>query len=90
MEIREKIFGSENLDVAISYYNLGRVFFATRDYEKALDFHFKALDIRKIKLNPTHPDIALSYEHIAEVYNAKGDMVNALKYYSLASSTSNI
>ena len=50
-------------------------------YDKALEYYQKALEIRKQVLGESHPDIALSYNSIGYIYSAQGDYALALEYY---------
>ncbi len=52
------------------------------DNDKALEYYFKILEIRKETLPPNHPDIARSYNNIGSIYSNKGDNDKALEYYS--------
>lgn len=60
--------------IGVTYYNQG-------DYEKALDFYFKALAIREKVLGTEHPDTAISYNNIGVAYDRLGDYEKALDYY---------
>jgi Tfp pilus assembly protein PilF/energy-coupling factor transporter ATP-binding protein EcfA2 len=51
------------------------------DYEKALDYYYKSLEIRKETLPSNHPFIATSYNNIGVIYKNKGDNDKALEYY---------
>ena len=50
-------------------------------YDKALEYYQKALEIRKQVLGESHPDIALSYYNIGNIYHSQGDYDLALEYY---------
>jgi tetratricopeptide (TPR) repeat protein len=52
------------------------------DYDKALEYYYKSLEIYKETLPPNHPDIARSYNNIGGIYSEKGDNDKALEYYS--------
>ena len=55
-----------------------------RDYEKALEYYGKALDVKERVLGSDHPSTATTYNNMAGVYKAKGDYEKALKYYEKA------
>ena len=50
-------------------------------YDKALEYYQKALEIRKQVLGESHPDVALSYNNIGVVYDAQGYYDRALEYH---------
>ena len=54
------------------------------DYDAALEYYNKALDIRKQVLGENHPDTATSYNNIGAVYLRKGDYDAALENYNKA------
>ncbi|CAF4687816.1 unnamed protein product, partial [Didymodactylos carnosus] len=60
---------------------MGLVYKNQGDYEKALKYYEKSLEIKLISLPPNHPDIATTYNNIGLVYDNQGDYEKALKYY---------
>ena len=54
------------------------------DYDTALEYYNKTLDIRKQLLGENHPDTATSYNNIGAVYDDKGDYDTALENYNKA------
>lgn len=50
------------------------------DYDNALEYLNKALEIRLSSSGETHPDVALSYNNISSVYRNLGDFENAMEY----------
>ncbi|MEE1092130.1 MAG: tetratricopeptide repeat protein, partial [Prevotella sp.] len=52
--IREKVFGTEHPDVALSYNNIGEVYHSQGDFQKALEYHNKALEIYKKTIGTEH------------------------------------
>ncbi len=54
------------------------------EYEKALEYYFKALAIREKTLGKEHPSTATSYHNIGALYYTKGDYVNAVSYLNKA------
>ena len=73
---------NDSIYVAVSYNNIGSVYNDKGEYDKALEFHNKALTIRKAKLGEEHPDVAGSYNNIGSVYYMKGDYDKALDFYN--------
>lgn len=67
----------EQLFLANSYNRLGKVYYYYGDNSKALEYYFKALEIRKRILGEKHPDVAESYSNIGLAYKDR----NTLDYY---------
>ena len=66
-----------NVDVAASYNNLGTVYSDLDDFQKAKDYHARALDIRLRHIGPWHMDVATSYNNLGNVYSGLGDFLQA-------------
>ncbi|OFY86830.1 MAG: hypothetical protein A3F72_21325 [Bacteroidetes bacterium RIFCSPLOWO2_12_FULL_35_15] len=70
-----------------SFHNLGVIYYYDGNDEKALNYYFKALEIRN-KLSIEHPqlikyknDLADTYNNIGIAYKHKGEFEKALEYY---------
>ncbi|MCL2323614.1 MAG: tetratricopeptide repeat protein [Oscillospiraceae bacterium] len=81
LNIREKIFDSEDPSIADLYNDIGVVYRNKGDYDKALEFYFKALDIREKVLWEGHTDIAFTCNNIGVAYSDTGEYDKALGYY---------
>ena len=81
LSIKEKEFGLDHPDTAISYNNIGDVYSDQGNYPKALEYSLKALVIREKELGFDHLDTAVSYNNIGAVYSDQGDYPKALEYY---------
>ena len=64
LNILEKTLGSEHHDVAMSYNNIGYVYYYQKDYPKALEYWKKALEIYKKTVGTEHQDIKTLMENI--------------------------
>lgn len=64
-----------------AYNNIGVVYYNLSEYDDALKYYGKALEIRKKVLGAKHPDTANSYNNIGIVYYDLGKYKDALKYY---------
>lgn len=64
-----------------AYNNIGVVYYNLSEYDDALKYYGKALEIRKKVLGAKHPDTANSYNNIGIVYYDLGKYEDALKYY---------
>ena len=83
-DITESAIGAvsqkETIQMATLFHSLGYCLDNMGDYDKALEYYGKALEIRESKLGKDHPDTATTYNNIAMVYWDKGEYDNALKY----------
>jgi tetratricopeptide (TPR) repeat protein len=68
----------------MSYNNIGTIHYYKEDYDLALEYYQKALEIRKKVLGESHPDLSTSYNNIGAIYDAKEDYRKSLKYYQKA------
>lgn len=71
---------SEHEDYATLLNNIGGVYRAMGDYNKALEFYEKALNIREKVLGTEHRDTAGSYNNISGVYFNMEKYDKALEY----------
>jgi len=76
--------GEKNIDVAWSYNNIGIVYSDKSEYEKALEYYQKALEIQKELLGEKHTNVADFYKNIGLVYADKFEYDKALEYYQKA------
>jgi tetratricopeptide (TPR) repeat protein len=72
---------SDEGEKALYNNNLGLVKNGQGDYEKALCYYEKSLEIRRKTLPPNHPDLATSYNNIGSVYRNMGEYSKALSFY---------
>ena len=68
-------------DISSSLNNIGLIYKNRGEYEQALDFYLKSLEIKKLSLPPNHPDIASTLNNIAGVYFNKGENDFSLDHY---------
>ena len=78
------MLGKEHPYTATSYNNIGSVYDDQKDYPKALDYYFKALDIREKVLGKEHPDTATSYNNIGLTYKSQENYPKAIEYLQKA------
>ena len=72
--------GEGHLDTANPYNNIGLIFHNRGEYDNALEYYFKAFDIRKNILGEGHSNTADSYHNIGVVFYNKGEYNKALEY----------
>jgi tetratricopeptide (TPR) repeat protein len=86
--IVESVIGTvdekESVRFARLYHRIGWSYNDLGDYNKALEYYGKALEIKKSKLGKDDTDTAATYNNIGEVYYAKGDYDKALEYFKKA------
>ncbi|CAF1511238.1 unnamed protein product [Rotaria sp. Silwood1] len=80
-EIQEKMRPSTDLDLAVTYSNMGLLYTSLNDTSKALLYHQKALEIREKNLEVNHQDLATTYNNIGLVYDRRKEFSTALSYY---------
>jgi tetratricopeptide (TPR) repeat protein len=78
------VFGSDHPDVAASYTNIGNVYDSQGQYERALEYYQKGLEINIKVSGQDHPDVAASIKNIGIVYHNKGDRAAATEMYTKA------
>ena len=83
LKLAEVRGGKDDIQVAISCKNIGKVHRVKGEYDQALEYVQKALAIELKLHGPNHPDVAVSYGSIGMVYNAKGKYDQALEYFPL-------
>ncbi|CAF3360919.1 unnamed protein product [Rotaria sp. Silwood2] len=66
------------------YHQLGCIQNNQGEYEKAIEYYIKALEICRDALPSDHPDLAASYNNIGEVYRNMSDYSKALSFYEKA------
>jgi tetratricopeptide (TPR) repeat protein len=76
--------GREDAGVGNLFNNIGWVFDKQGDYEKALSYYKKTLEIDESVQGADNPAAAATYDNIAQVYDKQGDYEKALEYFKKA------
>ena len=84
ISIVEKLYGKENEKTATSYNGIGSAYCFSSEFEKALEYCFKALAIWEKVLGTEHLYTASAYNNIGGIYDAQGHYDKALNYYEKA------
>ena len=84
MKIRESNLGKDHPETAVTYNNIAGVYKAKGEYDRALVYYLKALEVKETKLGKDHPDTATTYNNIAGVHYAKCEYDKALDYHKKA------
>ena len=70
--------------MAKSYGGIGNVYNSQGQYERALEYYQKSLEIRIRVFGSDHPDVAVSYENLAAVYQTQGNHVQTKEMVTMA------
>ncbi|CAF1390373.1 unnamed protein product [Adineta steineri] len=82
VKIRKTLLDSEDdADIALYYNRIGSIYNGLKDYDSALDYLKKALDIQDKILSTDHIDFANTYNNIAIAHHYKEEFQLALEYY---------
>jgi CHAT domain-containing protein/Tfp pilus assembly protein PilF len=77
LEIREKILGSDNADVADALHSLAALFLNKGEYAKAEPLYQRAVTIYEKTVGPEHPSLARSLNNLAVLYWNKSEYARA-------------
>ena len=67
--------------LAVTYNNIGNIYILQKDYEKALKYQEKSLDIKLSLYGELHPSIAISYTNLGRLYLEQNDYDSAISYF---------
>ena len=84
VSIKEQIFSLNDIEIAVSYNNLGVIYMELDNYERALKYLEISLSIRREKIGDNHPDTATTYNNIACVYLKENKAHDARVYFEKA------
>ncbi|CAF1165677.1 unnamed protein product [Didymodactylos carnosus] len=74
-------FPPNHPDRATTCNNIAEMYRAQVNYDTALEYHEKALELRLVSVPPNHPHPATTYNNMAILYRAQGKYNTALKYH---------
>ena len=77
LEIREKVLGTNHLDVAQSLNNLGSIWRKQGKLAEAEPVTKRSLEVREKALGPNHPDVAQSLNNLAIIWWNQGKLSEA-------------
>ena len=84
LEMREQLFGLENIDVAETLNNLVALYRLQGKYTQAIPFCERALTIREHVLGGNHPEVARSLNNLARLYHHNSMYAQAETLYEQA------
>ncbi|CAH3126007.1 unnamed protein product [Pocillopora meandrina] len=84
LNIRKRMFGIEDIHVALSCHNMGVVYQQLGDLQQAQECFEIALQIRLKKLEPNHDDVTRSYHTLSVLHHQLGDLRKATEYQKRA------
>ncbi|HQU84143.1 MAG TPA: tetratricopeptide repeat protein [Pyrinomonadaceae bacterium] len=76
-DICEKIYGNNYQEIAITYNNLGNIYYSQGNYLKAEENHLKSLKIYLNIVGKNHLLTATSYNNLGLVYYSQGNYLKA-------------
>ncbi|HEY9791298.1 MAG TPA: tetratricopeptide repeat protein [Candidatus Obscuribacterales bacterium] len=79
LQMKEKMLGVTDPDLASDYYNAGLLFLAQDKYQKAEEYLVRSLRLDEQKLGADHSELLSTLEHLAEVYFNQGSYDKAEK-----------
>ena len=82
LDIRREILGNEHPLTALACNNIGSVNYRAGNYQKALEYHLEALEIKRKLADKA--DLAFACNKAAMDNEALGDKEHALEYYEQA------
>src|SRR6202035_988950 len=80
LAMREKVFGPDHPDVALSLNNLAAVYQHQSRYADAEPLFKRSLAINEKTLGPGHPDVARSLNNLGSLYYDQGRYADALPF----------
>ncbi|MEE0937280.1 MAG: tetratricopeptide repeat protein [Bacteroidales bacterium] len=83
IQISEETNGKNDM-TAMSYNNLGQVYYKSENYDDALKYFNKAFEIYKVVLEKNNPLIATCYNNIGLIYSYLEKYDKALDYHNKA------
>lgn len=72
---------ANNMLAALTYNNLAMICQEKEEWDLALKYYEKSLEIGISNYGPYHPDCANTYNNIGMIYLAKGDYKTAVEYF---------
>jgi hypothetical protein len=67
LAIKERLYGTDHEDVALTLQNLGLLYVSQGQPDKAEPFYRRTLSIREKVMGPRHPELARYLEELAGV-----------------------
>jgi tetratricopeptide (TPR) repeat protein len=80
LKIEMNILPSNHPSIAITFDNIGQLYFEMKDYSKALENFLKAFPIMLSTLPSNHPQLALLYANIGLAYEEQNETSKAIEY----------
>jgi tetratricopeptide (TPR) repeat protein len=79
-KIELNILPSNHPSIAMTFNNIGQLYFEMKDYSKALENFLKAFPIMLSTLPNNHPQLAQLYANIGSAYSKQNEISKSIKY----------
>jgi tetratricopeptide (TPR) repeat protein len=76
--------GERHSDVATSYGNIGNVYLNSKNYDKSIEAHLKAMEIREQLFGKSGVEVIQSYTNLGNAYRDKKEYKTSLEYFEKA------
>ncbi len=80
IKLTEELYGLNSIKAAISYNNIGLVYYSRGEYINALECYNKAFDIFKDVVGEDDPSTAYVYNNIGLLYHSRADFMKQVDY----------
>jgi tetratricopeptide (TPR) repeat protein len=68
-----RIYGDDSLDAAMAMNTMGHVLSSIGEYEGAVEYYERSLELKEASVGPEHPTISFTAASLAQAYGALGD-----------------
>ncbi len=76
--------GLNPAEIKSAYTNIAKVYTERGEYDKAMEYSYKALDVLEKYYEPSNKDVAFNFINIADAYKEQEQYEQALAYYDSA------
>lgn len=73
-------YGLFNLDIAMEYNNVGKIYEKAGDHAEAIKYYEESLELRKKILGEYHPEIILSLKNLTKIHEKMGQKGKAFEF----------
>ncbi|WP_378182514.1 CHAT domain-containing protein [Aquimarina sp. SS2-1] len=81
LDIANKLYDKDHMDIAKVYQQLGDLFRNKKDYSKSIDFYHQALRITKNIFGENNSSVGNIYRKLGQLYQEKHNFETAISFY---------